>query len=235
MFNKLVTLTMCLLITCTMSAQQLLTPSFVFSHKKTSYVTLTNGKEIQGNIKDIDRKKGLIKFVKIKDGAGKKHKLKAEQIKFMYVMPTKLNKLANAIDLVKDAQKWNNEKLEQDLLNQGYVYFELANVKVKKKNMKLLMQLLNPDFSAKVKVYHDPYAKETMSAGIGGVTLAGGDAKSYYIAKGNKPAYKLKKKDYKKEFKPLWKSCKDLISKYGSKVKWKELVEHIFMYSECSK
>ncbi len=215
-----------------MQAQELLSPSFSFSHKKNSYVTLIDGTEINGTIKDLDREKGLIEFVKIKDGAGKKHKLDADEIKFMYLPPSGFDKFSKATSFLKDAQKWNDDKLDQDFLNQGYVYFELADVKVKKKNKKLLMQLLNPNFSKVVKVYHDPYAKETMSAGVGGVKLAGGDAKSYYISKEGAPGFRLKKKDYKEQFVPLWNSCKKIISDYTD-MKWGDLVQHVITYSEC--
>jgi|TARA_B110000259_G_scaffold172414_1_gene204819 hypothetical protein len=47
-----------------LNSQQLLTPSFGFSHKKTSYITLTDGTEINGTIKDIDRKKDLLNILK---------------------------------------------------------------------------------------------------------------------------------------------------------------------------
>ncbi len=195
-------------------------------------MTLNDGTEIEGTIKDLDRKKGLIEEVKIKDGAGKKYKFDADEIKYMYLPPSGFDKMSKALDFMGDAQKWNDEKLNQDFLNQGYVYFELADVKVKKKNRKLLMQLLNPTFSKEVKVYHDPYAKETMGAGIGGVTVVGGDAKSYYVSKGGKPAFRLKKKDYKAEFTPMWNSCKELMEKYPD-MKWKNLVEHVLAFSEC--
>ncbi len=213
-------------------AQQFLSPSFNFSHSKTSYLTLTNGKEIQGSISDIDRKKELIKFIKIKDGSGEKLKFKAEEVQSMYLPPSGMDKLSKAADFLFDAQKWNDEKLEQDLLNQGYVYFELSDVRIKKKTSKLLVQLLNPGFSSVVKVYHDPYAKETMSLGVAGVNMVGGIAKSYFISKDNNPAFLLKKKDYKKEFGALWKGCDKVINQDAS-ADWSELVNHIVSYSEC--
>ncbi len=48
------------------------------------------------------------------------------------------------------------------------------------------MQLVNPRFSKVISVYSDPFAKETSSIGIGGLKLAGGIAKSYYLKKGEK-------------------------------------------------
>lgn len=214
-------------------SQSLLTPSRAFSHQKPSTITLTDGSEIKGTIGDIDRKKGLIAFIKIEDQSGKKHKLKPEQVKYMYLPPSGLDNLGKAMDFLTDAKKWNDEKLDQDLLNQGYAYFENAKVKMGKKETTMLMQLLNPGFSKVVKVYHDPLAKETMAMGVGGINVAGGDAKSYFIKLGEAPAYKLEKKNYDKEFAKLWGSCDNL--KTSTDKKWLNLTKHIIQYSECAK
>lgn len=221
------------LVCCSAVAQELLNPSFTFSHKKTSYITLTDGTEIQGTIKDLDREKGLIEEVKIKDGNGKKHKLKPEDIKFMYLPPSGFDKLTKKLDTALDVQKWEDGALDRERLNLGYIYFELADVKIKKKTKKLLMQLLNPSFSKNIKVYHDPLAKQSMSIGVGPLTVAGGNEKSYYIAKGNEAAFRLKKKDYKDEFDPLWSSCPNLIKDFPLK-KWNDLTKHVLSYSECT-
>ena len=214
------------------NAQELLSPSTTFSHKKTAYITLQDGTEIQGNIKDIDRKKGLIDFIKIKDASGKKHKLKPEDVKFMYLPPSGLDKLSKGLNFLNDASKWNDEKLNSDFLSQGYIYFEQADVKIKKKDRTLLMQLLNPGFSKTVKIYHDPFAKETAGLGVAGIKVAGGIAKSYYISKNGNQAFKLKKKDYKKEFVPFWNKCKKVINDYP-KQKWSDLTKHVITYTEC--
>lgn len=236
MLKKQFTLLICVFLFAQANAQELLSPSMTFSHKKTAYVTLTDGTEIEGLIKDVDRKKGLVEYVKIKDNDGKKHKLKAEAIQYMYLPPSGFDKLSKATDFLTDAQKWGSDaKLNNDLLSQGYVYLENSNVRIKKKTRVLLMQLLNPTFSGKIKVYHDPMAKETMSLGVGPIKAVGGDAKSYFIKIGDKAAYKIKKKEYKKEFPVLWKSCKAVKSKYGKSIKWKELTQHIVEYNECAK
>ena len=233
MIKKLVFLMLFAITITSVDAQQLLTPSFTYSHKKPSFITLTDGKVIKGIIDDVDRKKGLIEEVKIVDSLGTKHKLKAESIQYMYLPPSGYDNLTKAMDFMSDAQKWNDEKLDQDLLNQGYAYFENAKVQIKKTEMVLLMQLLNPSFSKKVKVYHDPLADETMSVGVGGVAVAGGDAKSYFIKVDDKTAYKLEKKEYKKEFPILWKDCDKVITTY-TEIKWSELTKHIVDFSECA-
>ncbi len=213
-------------------AQDLLSPSFSFSHKKTAYITLTDGTEVKGTIKDIDRKKGLIEEIKIKDENGKKRDFAPKEISFMYLPPSGLDNLTKALDAIHDVQKWSDEKLDQDLINQGYVYFETSNVKIKKKTSKMLMQLLNPSFSKSVKIYHDPLAKETMSVGVGAITVAGGNEKSYYISVAGATAYKLEKKNYKAEFTPLWKSCANVAKSYPE-VKWIELKDHAPAFSKC--
>jgi nitrate reductase beta subunit len=66
------------------------------------------------------------------------------------------------MEVASDAQKGSNDELNQERLKEGYVYFENANLQIKKgRQMELLMQLLNPTFSKQVKVYHDPMAKQT--------------------------------------------------------------------------
>lgn len=232
MTRSLISVILALICTCHIGAQSFLTPSTSFSHKKTSYITMSDGTELKGVIKDLDRKKGLIEQVKIEDGNGDKHKIKPEDIDYMYLPPSGLDKLGNALDFLEDAQKWTDDKLDQDLLHQGYVYFENAKVKIKRKEMMLLMQLLNPTFSKVVKVYHDPKAGETTAVGIGGVTLHGGDAKSYFIKFGDDVAFNLHKRDYKNEFVPLWDKCNVLIEKFPSP-DWPDLAQHVFEYSEC--
>ena len=216
-------------------AQQLLTPSFGFSHKKTSYVTLMDGTVITGTLKDVDRKKGLVEFVNIEDGAGKKNKLKAEKIQQMYLPPTAFDNMAKADAFLHDATKWSEDKLKEDLIMQGYVYFENANVKIKKKETKLLMQLLNPTFCEKVRVYNDPYADETTSLGVGGVDVVGGAEKSYYVlVEGSKAAFRLEKKDYKKQFSGLWQKCTDMKKKFPD-MKWADFTENVIHYNTCVK
>ncbi|MDH5398859.1 MAG: hypothetical protein OEX02_11975 [Cyclobacteriaceae bacterium] len=232
--KKLTVIVFVFTIISNLSAQQLLSPSFRFSKKDISYVTLENGTEVKGTLNDIDRKKGLIKLIKIEDGTGTVHKLKPGAVKYMYAMPSGFDKAMKAVNFLTDAQKWNNEKLSQDLLDQGYVYFETVNVKIKKKTMPMMMQLLNPTFSKSVKVYHDPFAKETVGVGVGGVTVAGGLAKSYYMMlDSDNAAYKIEKKQYKKSFPALWDKCSSLSQQ--SDINWNEFTDHVIGYTECDK
>lgn len=216
----------------TLIAQDLNEPFFRFSGKKIAYITLKDGKQVKGYIKDIDRKKGLIEEIKIKDLKGKKRKYKPEDIKFMYLPPSGFEKFGRTLAFLEDATKWKSTALDKDIIGKGYVYFETTEVVRKKKQRTLLAQLLNPAFADKIKIYFDPYAKESASLGFGGIKVAGGHAKSYYI-KYDDIAYRIKKKDYDEEFKMIFQSCPSIVKKYGDDPKWTKLGEHVFEATDC--
>lgn len=207
----------------------------MFSHKKTSYLTLTDGTKVEGEIDDIDRKKGLLKSVTINPtGGGKKKTYKAEAIQNMYLPPSGLDKAMKADDFLKDATQWQTVDLDKDILGRGYVYFEQVSVQISKKKVQnLMMQLVNPSFSSKVKAYYDPLADESIGIGIAGINVAGGLAKSYYLKKGNETAYLLRKKQYDDDFATLFGDCKALITKVGKNPAWADLAKHVYEYAQC--
>lgn len=67
------------------------------------------------------------------------------------------------------------EKINVEYIKQGYVLFEKSDGMIKKKMMTLLVQLLNPEFSGKIRVNLDPNASKTTSYRVGGFMLAGVD------------------------------------------------------------
>jgi hypothetical protein len=218
------------LLSAPISAQEFFAPSYSFSGQKPSYITLNNGQEMEYNFMNAKREKGLFKSINVKDAAGNKITLLPEDIKSMYLPQSGIDKLAQSLDKVYDAQQW--DKIDPTRIKDGYAYFESAVVNIKKEDKTLLMQLLNPHFCNKVKVYFDPYADETTSVALGGITVAGGDAKSYYIAIGAGTAKKLEKKNYE-EVDNIYSKCDDIKKKYGVKIKWTELEETLFAHSTC--
>ncbi len=242
--NTLKTAVMAFLVLASMtvaSAQeqyQLLSASTTFSHKKISYITMNDGKEVTGYIKNLDRKKGLIEEVKIKTEAGKVMKIDPSKIKSMYLPQSGWDKFANAMDKVYDAQRWDDKEVKSDIIQKGYAYFEKSDVMIKKKKRTLLLMLLNPHYAGKVKIYHDPFASETVGLGVGGVTMIGGATKSYYIKKGKAVANRVKMKDYTEQFFVLFGDCEGLVAmnkKQGHNPKWTELQLHTYTYTtECN-
>jgi hypothetical protein len=209
-----------------------MSPTYQFSKKKTSYITLKDGTQLTGNVKDFDRKKGVTDFIKLKATDGKTHKLDAKDIKHGYFHPSALSSFSSLFDDLK-VQRWGKD-LNEEMFKDGYVYLENTPVRIKKKTVELLMQLLNPHFSDGLRVYFDPLAKQTTSLGVGPLTVAGGNAKSYYVKRnGEEIAIRLKKKDYKEEFPAFFGDC-DAVMNSG-KVKWSDLAEHAYIYgTECA-
>ena len=192
------------LITQTVTVQNFLEGYQLFSKNIEGYFTLQNGEEITGFVESITRKKGLIRDIKIKTSDEKKQVLKAKDIKSMFLAPSGFEKFGKATDKLSDATQWNKDRsAHAAYVKEGYVYFENCEVTLKKGTEMLLMQLVNPGFNSKIKVFYDPFAKETALIGVGGMTLAGGIAKSYYVQYGNNKAYKLLSNDYKDEWSKL--------------------------------
>ena len=104
----------------------------------------------------------------------------------------------------------------------------------KKKDKYVMMQLLNPGFDSKIKVYVDPNAGESAGVGVGGVKLVGGEDKSYLVVFDGGKSTKYKKGKYKKEaLGQLYKDCDVFKQNYeGEKFKWKNFAEHVFVYDQ---
>jgi len=214
---------------------QTFTPAFEgFSRKKTTYITLKNGEEISCMVKKLFFKKGLIDDLKIvKASDGKKIKINPEDIDHMYIPPSNLAKLSQKMEAASDLNRIRDNELSSEYLDDGYLYMESSKVQVKKKKVQYCMlQVMNPTFSKKIKVYNDPFARKTAGIGVGGMTLAGGLDKSYYIKKeGEEIARKIEKKDYKRNMDELFSECPQVIEKYGENPKWSEFEKFIYDYS----
>ena len=222
------------LLMAALSAQDLLSGVDMYSHKKTAYVTKADGSEISGTIDKIKRKKGLLTSVVLQTDAGNLV-LKPEDISHMYLPPSGLDKFANKVDEAYSMSKWDREDVASDKIKEGYVYFERAKVDLKGKKTVMLMQLLNPGFSSRIKVFFDPFAQETSRVGIGSFTVSGGLDKSYYLQRGDDLAYRMKKKDYKKDFVNFYKDCPGIYDEYGKKPDWPDFAKHVYHYSENCK
>lgn len=234
--RTLMTLTLLLSAALWLQAQQF-SPYFLeFSRKKTAYITLDDGTELQGNIKAFDWKDGLLKKIKFEDLNGNKVKMKPEQIKHLYVVPTGIAKVSASYDFLTDAKNWDGgNDLDKDIMGKGYVYLEKTKVRMGKKTRELIMQLANPTVAGRVRVYHDPEAKETRSLGIAGIDLVGGNKKSYYLKLGTDAAFLLKKRHYDDEFNLIFKGCPELIEKYGDNPRWEDFEKHVYEYAEICK
>jgi hypothetical protein len=151
----------------------------------------------------------------------------------MYVPPSNIAKFNQMVDAATDVTKIADNELSSEHLKDGYLYMESSNVQIKKKKTQYCMlQLMNPAFSKMVKVYNDPYAAESASVGVGGMTVAGGLDKSYYIKiEGEDVAKRIKKKEYKKDMEEIFTKCPDVVNKYGADPSWSEFEQFIYEYT----
>ncbi len=205
-----------------------------YSRKKPAFVTLKDGTKIEGNIKDVDYKKGQIKRLKIIEEGKKKVEIVAADIADLYMAPSGLDKLGKQSNYFNDATKWGRSDASKHL-NKGYTMYtnETVSLKNKKDPAEFLMQVVNPKYSTVIQVFSDPFAKETASIGFGGMKLAGGIAKSYYIKKGDQDVLWLTKKDFDEHFESLFMDNEQFKAKYADhKFKWSLLGVYVLDYSE---
>jgi len=206
-----------------------------YSPNVVSRVILENGTVVEGFRDDVDRKKGQIYYVKLKDSiTGEKKEFNATEIKEMYLFPGGFEKFNKKANYIFDARRWESRDLQADLIDKGFIFFKKHNVSLKNKKdeRELLMQLVNPKFSSVIEVYGDPMAKKTTGLGIAGVNVAGGLAKSYYFKKGDN-IFWLEKKNLEDYYDDLFGDNSAFMAKYPKKSsKWKELGEYVFMYTK---
>ena len=214
----------------TIQAQSLSQPALMFSHRKPAYITKADGSLLEGTLSKVKRKKGLIESITI-EHRSKNVNLPARDIASVYLAPTGFDKLSTGLDRVGHMNKWDRQDVDSEKIKAGYVYFENCDVLVRKKKMTLLMQLLNPGFSARLKVFHDPAAGKTGTVSVAGIGIDGGLEKSYYLQRPGEVAYRLTRKDYKKGFDTFYVDCKDLLKQYD-KPRWDDFSKHLFYYSE---
>ncbi len=224
-----------LLLTGFTACAQGFNPGFkTFSSSKPSYLTMKDGTETEGTMESLDRKKGLIEAIKLKDADNTKRKIKPEDVREMYLPASSWSKLGNALDAAIKVDKWENSEINSEIISKGYAFFENAKVILKEKEYELLMQIVNPSFAGKIRVYFDPWASETMSVGFGGLVVAGGIDKSYYVKAGELPAFKVEKKNYSNYFDLLYGSCPELVKKLRTDYKWEDFAKHVYEHASCN-
>lgn len=198
-----------------------------FSTKKIAYLTLSDGTKVEGDIEDLDRKKGNISEITIKVD-GKKKSYKPEQIKDMYLPASGLDKFSKQMEVGTNLSK----DLNNDRITDGYGFFEYTQVDLKGKVQPLLMQLVNPGFHDKIRVYFNPFAGETMSMGVGPMKVGGLD-KSYFVKVGNKPAYKITKGEYDEQSKELFKGCAAAMAALKKDPDWNKFERIVYAHFVC--
>ncbi|SMC42545.1 hypothetical protein [Moheibacter sediminis] len=209
--------------------------------KKTSTIITKDGKTYVGYCDGIDTKKGQIYEITIKDSiSGKENTYNAENVKEMYVYASGWEKAIKVSKYMSNMRNWGTKSLNNNVTNDR-IYFvnQKVSLKNKKDDKEFLMQLINPEFSQLISVYHDPRAKETGGFGVptgpmGGVQFGGGVIKSYYVKKGDKIMW-LHKDDFEENYDFLFGDNTEFIKKYPkNSVKWDFLSYLVLEYTNMS-
>ena len=207
--------------------QNLLPPLEDFSKKKPAYLIKTDSTRIDFFLSEIYHKKGLIAYIIGKTTKGEKFELEADSILTLALPPSNSAKFSGMIESSKSVTKMNQTNRNE--FNRELVYF--FQEYIEDRQITVLLQLLNPDFSDKIAIYHDPWANETLGGGLPGVRIAGNIDKSYYLKVEGKTKRYLKK-NYDAAFEKLFESCPALIKRYKkyNTIYWTDLPQHVYLF-----
>lgn len=196
-----------------------------------TFVTLENGDQIEGKLSSASLANGYLKNVTMKLADGSKMKLQPEEMLSLKVKASRLAKLSMINESGSSLKELKNTKFDQ-IINREFIFFERA-YRATKKDKPAMMQLLNPGFDSKIKVYADPNARETNGIGLNGIQFTGGEEKSFLFVKNNEKVVIVKKGSYRKNFEELYADCPVLIESFeDDKIRFKELSMHIFAYDQ---
>jgi len=170
-----------------------------------------------------------IKELTIKDDQGIKQKFEEQDIKRVLAKLSDMDKLSMSMESSSSLKDLSQTDIKQ-VAEAKYFIWEPA-ITPKKGKLKVL-QLVNPGFDSRIKVYRDPMAQETSGVGIAGVKLTGGIEKSYYLVKtGEDVATLMERGDYKKQFYDVFVKGCPTMEKFleGKKPDWDDFAKHVFL------
>jgi len=211
---------------------------FSISRKKEAYVYTKDGNLFIGRLKTYRNDKGILTALKVQDS------LKEVSI----IEPTNVHRIYVSESIAKDIRKHieNNsyvsekDKQEpdrggtsiQESIGNTDLYVELiakqlncieeTDVLFGKKVKKRHFQILNPYFCKHMRVYANPSADEGLTS----------EQKSFYIKKGDNPAFKVNKRTYKKRFYEIYEDAPKVLELYGYDPLLKDIEKHVWLYDQ---
>jgi hypothetical protein len=193
-------------------------------------VTLQSGEEITGKFAGgVFMNNGLSK-IRVRLENGENAKFVPEQVVALKVKVSGLMKLSMISDAGSSIKEFANTDLNS-IVQREWVLFETA-VTPGQKGTKRILQLLNPGFDSKIKVFAEPNAK-TGGLSIGGLQVTGGEDRVYLFVKGGEQAFKVKKGSYRDNFTELYSDCPLMLEQFrGEKVRWDDVALHIYAYDQ---
>jgi len=185
----------------------------------TTVVTLNDSSQLVGTLTNIYLMKGhLIDFsLKLQDESKRKFKpTEIISVKIRCAKPTVFSVVDDSGNVLKK------------VINTQFVFEH--PFKTSKKVKPEMMQLLNPAFDKRIKVFPDPEAGVSRSISIKGKPLQEGSADSYILVKGEDVIF-VKRKTYTTDFNHVYGDCpKVLESIPADQIIFEGLAGHVFLY-----
>ncbi|WP_421871682.1 hypothetical protein [Marinoscillum sp.] len=198
---------------------------------KEVYAVTIAGDTIRGSISSATMMDGQVRALTIKQADKTKVKLKSADVTLLAVKTTRFMNQVSALATpnIQRASEMDFDKI----MEREWVIFDQALLP--NKNKYALMQLLNPGFDSKIKVYINPNANETGTFQVQGLAVAGGEDTSYLVVtEGSNQAEIYKKRKYDDEaLTRLYKDCPEFEQEYaGEKFRWSDFSEHVLVYDQ---
>ncbi|MBG0859747.1 MAG: hypothetical protein IQL11_09605 [Bacteroidales bacterium] len=194
---------------------------------------LASGEEIQGKFAGGVYVNNGFSRVSVKLENGEKAKFMPEQIASMQIKTSELMRLT----MISEASSSIKEMVKTDfnaIVNRDYIIFE-TELTPKKTDTRRLLQLLNPGFDSKIKVFAEP-GKQTGSLSVGELQLTGGEDRAYLFVKNGEKAIQVKKGSYSENFNELYSDCPQMLESFkDQKIKWEDVALHVYVYDQLCK
>ncbi len=196
-------------------------------------VTLQSGEEITGKFSGGMYVNNGLTRIKVKSESGENVKFIPEQVVSLKVKASGLMKLSMLSDAGSSIKEFANSDLS-GIVEREWIIFETATTPGQRE-AKRILQLLNPGFDAKVKVFAEPGAK-TGGLSIGGLQVTGGEDRVYLFVKGGAQAFKVKKGSYRDNFQELYSDCPQMLEYFQEeKIRWDDVALHVYTYDQLCK
>lgn len=197
-------------------------------------VSLVDGREVTGRLTSASLINGYLDRFTIKSEAGEKLKLEPEDVIRLSVKASATAKISMAATSAASIKAMSNRDFNE-IKNREYIIFETA-MRHNKSGKIRLMQLLNPGFDSKIKVFANPNAQKTSGLSVGGIRVTGGEDRSYLLVRGEEKAIMVRKISYRKEFEEIFADCPAMLKQFeGDKIMWDDLAGHVFAYDSVCK
>lgn len=212
-------------------SQQFVTPLTTLTGAATAETV--DGRTISGDIRMVSMgMKGLMSFRIIEYSTGQTHKFVAEEVKKLSVKMDGFAKLETLTQQTSNISRMGKADFEEYEKREFIFFHQVAWPD--KPGKYLLVQLLNEGWDSKIKVYDYPI-KKTATTSIGGLAIAGNEAKSFVVDYEGTITI-IDRANYKKtHFEKMFSGCESVTALEDKFKSFQEFALHVFLYeTECN-